>query len=466
MFITTNLLAIMPTFPFLDRTGELQKLRSFVQLKEPSLAIIYGRRRCGKSRLLQQFSNGRDLYFLADKQNAALQRERLAGDASKLLDGFDQVRYPSWESILSLIDRRMPKGACLILDEFPYLVSTSPELPSVIQRLLDADKLENLHLILCGSSQRMMLNLAMGAAEPLYGRCQLILKVRPLECGWIRKALGFSSQKAIEAYSILGGTPRYWELARNHGSIEAIIKGLILDRDGILHNEMRRLLLDDLKDSSLAISLLALIGKGCHRLSEFAARMERPATQLTRPIGNLVELGYIRRETPFGENEKKSRRSLYKIDDPYLAFIFRFLEPNRSRLEMGANHQVYDEIERNIPHHVGNIWEDLARASTFRMNIGGIEWQPAKRWWRGSRDREIDVVCQSVNGEYVLIGEVKWSSVTKAEQILFRLKEKAAQLPVRKGQKLIFALWQKGKAGAKGELSCISPTMILDAFSH
>ena len=91
--------------------------------------------------------------------------------------------------------------------------------------------------------------------------------------------------------------------------------------------------------------------------------MGKPATHLTRPMSNLVELGYIRRETPFGENEKKSRRSLYKIDDPYLAFIFRYLEPNRSRLEMGATHQVYDEIERNIPHHVGNIWEDLARAS-------------------------------------------------------------------------------------------------------
>ena len=466
MFNVLIPLSIMPTVKFLNRNDELQKLRSFAQWEEPSLAIIYGRRRCGKSRLLQEFSNGRDLYFLADKQNATLQRERLAADASRLLHGFGQVRYPSWEIIISQIDQRMPKGACLILDEFPYLVGTSPELPSVIQRLLDVRILENLHLILCGSSQRMMLNLAMGAAEPLYGRCQLILKVRPLECGWIRKALRFDSQKAVEAYSILGGTPRYWELARNHGSIEAIIQELILDRDGTLHNEMRRLLLDDLKDSSLAISLLALIGKGCHRLSEFAARMEKPATHLTRPIGNLVELGYIRREVPYGENEKKSRRSIYKIDDPYLAFIFRYLEPNRSRLEIGATHQVYDEIEGNIPHHVGNIWEDLARASTFRMTIGGMEWQPAKRWWRGSHDREIDIVCQSLDGRYVLIGEAKWSSVTKAEQILFRLKENATQLPLKKGQKLIFALWHKGKAGAKGELSCISPAKILDAFSH
>ena len=108
------------------------------------------------------------------------------------------------------------------MDEFPYLVSTSPELPSVIQRLLDTNQLKNLHLILCGSSQRMMLNLTMGAAEPLYGRSQLILKVRPLECGWIRKALKFESQKAIEAYSVLGGTPRYCDLLDSNGRMKIV----------------------------------------------------------------------------------------------------------------------------------------------------------------------------------------------------------------------------------------------------
>ena len=455
----------MPLIRFLDRADELENLQTFSRLEEPSLALIYGRRRIGKSRLLQEFANDRDVYFLADKQNPILQRERLAADASRLLKGIEQAHYPSWESLICQIDWRMPKGACLILDEFPYLVGLSPELPSVIQRLLDTDSLKNLHLILCGSSQRMMLNLAMGAREPLYGRCRLILKIRPLECGWMRKALSFDHQSAVEAYSILGGTPRYWELARSHDTIEAIIKEMILDRNGILHNETRRLLLDDLKDSSLAISLLSLIGNGCHRLSELAGRMGKPATHLTRPMAHLVELGYIRRETPFGENERKSRRSLYKIDDPFLRFIFRYLEPNRSRLALGATHQVYLEVQRKFPHHVGTIWEDLARASTSRMTISGKEWQPAKRWWRGSRDREIDIVCQSLDGESVLVGEVKWSRVINTEQILNRLKESAGQLPSDKRRKVKYALWQKGRKGSHGELSCIHPSRVLDAFS-
>jgi AAA+ ATPase superfamily predicted ATPase len=456
----------MNIFPFLNRTEELEKLKSFSSLKEPSLAIIYGRRRCGKSRLLQQFSRNQDIYFLADKQDPSLQRERLAGDTAQLLEGFDQALYPSWESIITQIDQRMPQGSCLILDEFPYLASNSKEISSVIQRLIDTHRLQNIHIILCGSSQRMMLNLAMGANEPLYGRSHLILKIRPLECGWIRKAFKFDSQKAIEAYSILGGTPRYWELARSHSSIEAFTKALLLDRDGILHDEMRRLLLDDLNDSSMAISLLALIGNGCHRLSEFAARMGKPATQLTRPISNLVELGYVRRETPFGEDEKKSKRGLYKIADPYLAFIFRYIEPNRSRLEMGATDQVYSEIEKSIPHHVGSIWEDLARASISHMTIGGVEWGTAKRWWRGSKHREIDIVCESMDRQHILIGEVKWSDSVNTERVLHRLKEAATQLPIKHKQNQMFALWHKGRAHSKGEIHCISPAKVLDASAR
>ncbi|MDQ8205635.1 ATP-binding protein [Pelagicoccus sp. SDUM812003] len=455
----------MRSLRFLDREGELEKLRSFASLEVPSLAILYGRRRCGKSRLLQEFSREQDLYFLADKQDPTLQRERLARDVALRFDGFDQVQYPSWESILTQVDGRMSQGSCLILDEFPYLAATSPELPSVIQRLLDTRRLKNTHLILCGSSQRMMLNLAMGAAEPLYGRSQLFMKIRPLECGWITKALSFDANDSITAYATLGGTPRYWELARSYDSIESFTKALILDRDGILHDEMRRLLLDDLNDSSLAISLLSLIGNGSHRISELAARIGKPATQLTRPIANLVELGYVRRETPFGENEKKSKRGLYKLSDPYLAFIYKFVEPNRSRLEMGDTNTVFDDITPSLSQHVSLVWEDLARRSVSRLNTANMVWQPAKRWWKGSNDREIDIVSESADKRCVLVGEAKWSNSIDPIRTLYRLQEVAEQLPIRKGQELRFALWSKAKAGKKGDLHLISPTTVLNALT-
>ncbi len=148
-----------------------------------------------------------DIMFLIQAKLQPAKRERLASDTAKQLNGFDQVNYPTWESILTQIDQRMPTGACLILDEFPLPRIEQSRTPSVIQRLLDTNRIQNLHIILCGSSQRMMLNLAMGANEPLYGRSQLIMKVRPLECGWIRKALKYDSRTSIEAYSILGGTP-------------------------------------------------------------------------------------------------------------------------------------------------------------------------------------------------------------------------------------------------------------------
>ena len=80
-------------------------------------------------------------------------------------------------------------------------------------------------------------------------------------------------------------------------------------------------------------SLLALIGAGYHRLSEIGSRVGQPATNLSRPLSRLIDLGYVRRELPFGESTRSTKRSLYRLDDPFLLFWYRFVAPNRSRLE-------------------------------------------------------------------------------------------------------------------------------------
>ena len=131
---------------------------------------------------------------------------------------------------------------------------------------------------------------------------------------------------------------------------------------------------------------------------------------------------------------------------------------------MGDTQAVYEEMSKTFPHHAGSIWEDLARSSASRIAIADTTWKPAKRWWRGTHDREIDVVSESSNGKYILVGEAKWSDVVDTERTLRKLKENATQLPVEPGQELRFALWYKGKAATRGELHCISPNKVLDAL--
>ena len=141
---------------FMNRTPEISKLKRVWASPDPSLVVIYGRRRCGKSTLLQHVAEKTDIYFLADQQEPPLQIQGLAAEIGRKILGFGQVNYPSWEVLLSALQRQTKKGTTLIIDEFPYLVQKSPELPSIIQKLIDNQQHES-NIIICGSSQRGML---------------------------------------------------------------------------------------------------------------------------------------------------------------------------------------------------------------------------------------------------------------------------------------------------------------------
>lgn len=423
---------------FLDRENEKSRLVRALSADEGTFCCLYGRRRCGKSRLLQEtLPKRRSVYFVADERESSLQRAALASTVAQLVPGFDQVDYPDWNSLLDRCWRDAPPGAVLALDEFPYLVKSSPELPSVLQKLVDQNRSKPLHLVVSGSSQRMMLGLVLDSNAPLYGRAQEIVPVKPLGAGWIGKALKLSrATDLLDAYSLWGGVPRYWELANDYGGGWEAARQLVLDPLGVLHHEPRRLLLDDLRETAQAASMLALIGQGSHRMSEIAARLGKPATSLTRPLHRLLELGLIRRDQPFGSSQKNSKKTLYQLDDPFLAFWFRYVEPNRSRLEAGGVTNVLREIRRDFNRYRGEIWEHLVRQAVARLVIDGIEWMPGSRWWGAGTDKiplEVDVIAESTDKKSLLVGEVK-STVTARElkRAEVELQQKVERLPISK----------------------------------
>lgn len=423
---------------FLDRDNEKTRLEKTLKLREGSFCCLYGRRRCGKSRLLQEIlRRQRAVYYVSDERDHALQRASLASAIAGILPGFDQVEYPDWNSLLERWWKDAPTGTVMALDEFPYLVKASPELPSILQRLIDKNKKRGIHLVVSGSSQRMMQGLVLDASAPLYGRAQQIIDVEPLGAAWIGKALKLSRPfDYLQAYSFWGGVPRYWELAADYPSSWSAVRELVLDPLGVLHNEPRQLLLDDLRETAQAASLLSLIGRGCNRISEIAVRLEKPATSLTRPLHRLLDMGFIRREHPFLAVQRNSKKTFYRINDPFLGFWFRYVEPNRSRLESGQLRAVARDIERDIQVYYGEIWEVLVRRSVARLDIDGIEWLPANRWWGAGIDRkpmEIDVVSKSSDGKALLVGEVKIAlGPNKLERAEKKLEEKIERLPFAK----------------------------------
>lgn len=455
--------------PFLDRNEEAARFRRLLGRSEGSLGVVYGRRRCGKSRLLREIlPPERSVYYVGDDREASLQRASLAIEIGRLLSGFGSVTYPDWDSLLTRWWREAPMGSVLALDEFPSLAAVGTELPSLLQKHLDRESDRGVHLLLSGSSQNMMQGLVLDRTAPLFGRATEILKISPLPAGWIEEALHPPTpERAIEAYAVWGGTPRYWELAGDHPDLPTAIRSLVLSPLGVLFEEPSRLLLDDMRDTTQAASILSLIGQGCHRISEIAARLNKPVTALSRPLQRLQDMDLVTRELPFGESPRSSKRTLYRISDTFLRFWFRFVEVNRSRLGVGQTAAVEQEISQRLGHHVAEVWEELARASVPRLDLDGRSWGPAGRWWGPGLDRqplEVDLVAHSTDGRSVLVGEVKWAAPRDAARLLAELGDKARRLPVAAGREAVLMLWLKAPVDGLPAGRLVTPRQVLDVL--
>ena len=217
---------------FLDRIEEVRRLKAFLSYEGGGLACLYGRRRVGKSRLLTEILKGRTdvVYHEADREDAALQRERLARDVATVLEGFDDVVYTDWGRLLDRWQKDAPRGSVLVLDEFPYLVEQAASLPSILQRIVDKLRESGQKIIISGSSQRMMQGLVLSPNEPLYGRAMEMLNIKPLDFRWLKVAFPkLSPMACLEYYGVWGGVPRYWEIVERAGGLKEAL------RDQVFH---------------------------------------------------------------------------------------------------------------------------------------------------------------------------------------------------------------------------------------
>ena len=453
---------------FVNRENEIERLQQALASEKPQLIVVYGRRRCGKSTLLRKVLQQNSIYFSADMRETPLQIAALANQVEKMIPGFKSPVYPDWESLLNNLNRSLRQRITLCLDEFPYLVKNSPELPSVIQRIIDEKGHQNYNLVICGSSQQMMYGLALDSSSPLYGRSDEIIRIKPMNIRHLQEYLQISSTDAITEYAVWGGVPRYWEIRKLSTHFEEAVKKHLLDQNGLLYEEPERLFSDEMRTSVQAFSVLSLIGAGCHRMSEIAGRLGKPATQLSRLLGFLTNLGYIRREIPYGESIRSTKKSLYKIDDPFLNFYFTFLLPNKSRLEFGLIDLVWSDIRRQYDGYLSGLWEDLCRRSIPFIKIDGKQFNPAARWWGNGLDgkpMELDLISESTDHTVMLIGEVKWSNKISTEEINATLSQKSQNLPFKKPPRIIKAVFSKsGFTAPYPELRCFTPDDIISVM--
>ena len=440
---------IMWDMKFVDRIDEAARLKDALAREKSSLVVMYGRRRLGKSTLIKRVLSENDVYFLADRSEGQHQRALLAKVIAQVFPDFEKLSYPDWESMFRAVNYRTDKRFTLCLDEFPYLVEQSPELPSVLQKLVDEKQLKY-NLVLCGSSQNMMYGLFLDSTAPLYGRADEIMRLTPIRLPYIQEALNLNAMNAIEEYAIWGGVPRYWELRENRISLDDAMWHNILSVNGALYEEPIKLLQDDVKDIVKTSTIMSYIGTGANRLSEIAARCNEPATNLSRPLKKLVDLGFLEKDVPFGIDEKNAKKSLYKIADPFMAFYYQFVVPNRSFIELGRRLPIEQALTAHFSESVNMQWEKLCRDAVTGNLVNGVVYGKAKRWWGSvlNEDKkpeqvEFDVMAESLDKKYLLVGECKWTTQENGKQLTTELLRKAILLPFAQNYTIVPVLFLK-----------------------
>ncbi len=407
---------------FLGRDSELRRLNQALA-RTGSFSVIWGRRRAGKSRLLIEWCRHCDgLYAIGENSAPEVQRRYLASAVAERFPGFADIEYPTWRSLLARLsveaDQVGWRGP-FIVDELQHLMAADRCFLSQFQNWLDQPG-RNLCVAVSESSRRTMHWAVADASAPPLGRAVESFALRPLRAGYLADAFEFRRfSDLVGIYALWGGMPRYWESAVPFGEdIDGAVDTLVLDPSGPLHHEPEHLLHEETPPATALRPLLDVVGSGACRLGEIAGRLGRPATSLAKPIAALIEMGFVRREVPFGSDPRSGKRSLYRIDDPFLRMWFRVVAPHRATLtaahpesRLRSWHRYQRELE-------ARAWEELCSAAVPRLHqsdhplarLGPFE--PAQRFWHRSAP-ERDIVARSVDGSRVLVGEAKRSLDSK-----------------------------------------------------
>ncbi|MEF8849117.1 MAG: ATP-binding protein [Candidatus Thermoplasmatota archaeon] len=420
---------------FVDREEELKFLNNQNQ-QRPSFVVLYGRRRVGKTELVEQFCrNKKHIYYTAPQSNSKEQlKEAFDLVYEKTQDPHVNELKHSWETLLRYCK---DKNLIFVLDEFPYIIKADKTVPSKIQRIWDKElRHSNIFLILTGSSVSMMEEKVLNRKAPLYGRRTGQWKLEPFNFKEMQLFFpNYSYEDKIKTYSILGGIPYFLQQFDPKKSVTRNIYDKILNKGSVLHNEVEFLMREELREPHNYFTILTSISQGNTKFSEIKNDTGIQKNALTSYISTLRNLHLVKRRVPI--TEKESKKGRYYIQDNFFRFWFKFVFPNRSQMETDKK-TLLEQIKKSLPVFVSYTFEDVCRELTSAefngFNVG--------KWWY--KNEEIDIIGLNENKDSILFGECKWSKNKVDSSLLFNLENKKENVRWKnKKRKEIFILFSK-----------------------
>ncbi len=417
-----------------DRVREWEALTRFATSGQPhaTLGVVSGRRRQGKSFLLEALCEATGgFYFAAEQAAEAESLRHFSAAVGEFTGSALPVRFGDWrEAIDGLLavtaDREIP----VVIDEFPYLAKASPALPSVVQAALGPRRAERLRsrgrLLLCGSALSFMGSLLSGEA-PLRGRAGLDLVVPTLDYRLAAEFWGIDDPHlAIQVHAIAGGTPAYRrefvedDTPSGPDDFDAWVRRTVLNPASPLFREARHLLSEEpgLRDPGLYHSVLSAVAHGNSTSGGIATYVGRKASDLAHPLAVLEDCGLLRREPDLF----RGNRPLYRINEPLVTFYQAILRPDWAQWERGRDTDRLWRRRRAAFHsnvlgpHFEQICRDWVTGYAPPDLLGGYPSTVGSGVVNDAAQRtthEVDVVVfgEGASGEESLlaIGEAKWN---------------------------------------------------------
>lgn len=434
---------------FIGRTTELGDLNRRYQTAQFQFAVIYGRRRVGKTTLINEFVKGKEsIVYTATETNAKQNLAELSQSIYALTTEFQNSTgsMATLKDALETVFRiAQTRRLILVIDEYPYLAACSKGSSSILQRLIDEyASSSKLFLILCGSSMSFMENQVMGYQSPLYGRRTCQYKILPFTFAETRQYYkGFSDTDLAFVYGITGGIPLYMSFMDENTTVRENILHNFLTPNAYLFEEPTNLIKQECRDASQYNSIIGAIASGASRLSEICGKTDLDTSLVSNYIERLIGLGIVRRETPYGV--PNSRKPLYLLEDSMFRFWYRFVQGNASAIQRGMAQAVYQRIEPQFSDYMGSVFEEICKQHLWALlaqNKAPIPFTDIGRWWGTDPKRrtqvEIDIVG-TADASTALFGECKWTNEKIDLGILQTLQQRSTLFPYKDVHLVLFA---------------------------
>ena len=451
---------------FIGRNTELKTLDKLYRSNKFEFAVIYGRRRVGKTALINEFSKDKDtIFFTGVETNAKQNLENFSRCIMEYQTGFAlDSSFASFQAALEYVFQlAQEKRLVLVIDEYPYVARALKSFASTLQLLIDKNKdSSKLFLILCGSSMSYMEDNVLAYKAPLYGRRTAQLKIQPFDffesCRYFEN---FSGEDKALAYGIMGGTPQYLMQLDDRLSIEDNIKNTHLNPASSIFEEPNNLLKQEVREPAIYNAVITAIATGASKMNEISGKIDEDTSVCATYIKNLISLGIVKKEMPYGE--KSGRKTIYSIEDNMFRFWYRFVPGNTSLISRGAADLAYSRIAPELSAYMGGVFEEICKQYLWRLLLAGkcaVSFTELGRWWgtnpKTRTQEEIDIM--GTDKDSALFGECKWTNDKVDLGVLETLVERSSLFHFKRTHFYLFSKsgFTKGCIDRAAELGNVS----------